>query len=321
VTLSGEFTRLPPVELAGWPWELDVLKVGAGHGLGRMSDGSPLLLVRSSDSDELPGFRLSHLTATGGLTAKLRFPDGSQTESQVASVQITGSAVLQDAFLDLVESSVLLRRATVGAKDLQSWLATLSELFAALERPPRTSVLGLWGEMLTIVASGHPTVFVQLWHSVKDAPLDFADGAGRGLEVKTTSRDESIHEFALGQLRGSGDMTYVLSLRSHPDDDGTSIGDMLDGLKVGDAALEMVKRGVISTLGSSWAEGIGVKYSAEAALQSACVYHARSIPAIDPEAVPSAVQRVRFEVDLATVEPLYEGAHAVSHLCRAIGWT
>ena len=206
------------------------------------------------------------------------------------------------------------------AKDLHSWLATLSELFAALERPARTSVLGLWGEMLTIAASGDASAFAPLWHSVENAPLDFADGAGRGLEVKTTTRNESVHEFALAQLRGSGGMTFVLSLRSHPDEVGTSISEMLEGLTVSEEILEILKRGVMSTLGSSWAEGVAARYNTDSALQTARIYDARSIPAIDPEAVPPAVQQVRFEVDLASVAPLYEGPLAVSQLCKAIGW-
>lgn len=320
MSVGDAFEHLPAADVDRLPWEFDVLEIGAGHGLARLRDGSPLLLVRTTNRDPLVNFHLAHMVARGELLATLRFPDGHAEQTPAASVQVSGDLELRMAFIDMLTSAPILDHRTVTGKELHSWLTTLSELFAALQRPARTSVVGLWGELTTMAASKHPTTLASFWHSITDAPIDFSDGAGTGFEVKTSTRLHFSHQFALNQLRGSGTRIYIVSLRTYEDGTGESIREVIESLELPVAQEEAVKRGVISTLGANWQEGIGIRFSTKAALDSARIFDAQDVPAIDPNCVPAGVEEVHFTVDLSAVSPLFEGKGAIQRACDAVGW-
>ena len=174
------------------------------------------------------------------------------------------------------------------------------ELFRSFSSPAKTSVLGLWGELLVIAASPGRDALVTGWHVTPEQTFDFAF-PGAHLEIKTTARHNRQHEFALTQLRGYLVPTFVASIVVEQSDAGENVFELACAVQDSLTPHNRAKlwRLISQSVGSE-AEGAGdVRYLRAAALNSLRFYDAATLPA--PEISASETQclsNVRFSLDI-----------------------
>lgn len=182
------------------------------------------------------------------------------------------------------------------------------ELFRSFSSPAKSSVLGLWGELIVIAASPYRDAFVTAWHVTPEQPLDFSFPSAH-LEVKTTTRQNRNHEFSLSQLRGNKMPAFIASIVAEQSDAGESVFDLACFIQESLTATNQEKlwRLIAQSVGSE-AEGAGdFRYLRIAALNSLRFYDAATIPAPEiPESATHCISRVRFSVDIDCAVNLHE---------------
>lgn len=186
----------------------------------------------------------------------------------------------------------------------------LVRLFMALGNPPKTSVQGLWGELLIIAYSSDPLLMLTAWHADPMEPCDFVSGVAR-LEVKTARGSRREHHFSLDQLLFPGESRLaVVSVLVQPIAGGASVADLVvmieQRLEGASGALAKLNEVVGVTLGCDWRRAKEERYCVSSALESMLLYDGASIPKVSPD-VPPEVSDVRFKVEMWSV-PTFDAA-------------
>lgn len=187
--------------------------------------------------------------------------------------------------------------------EVDGFFENVVELFRSFSAPAKSSVLGLWGELLVIAASPVPETLMAGWHVTPEQTFDFAF-PGAHLEVKTTARQNRQHEFALAQLRKSTLPTFVASIIVEQSDAGENVYELANAIQQNLAMNNRAKlwRLVAESVGSD-ADGAGdIRFLRTAAINSLCFYDAVMLPA--PEislSYDQCISAVRFTLDLNQV--------------------
>lgn len=184
------------------------------------------------------------------------------------------------------------------------------ELFRSFASPAKTSVLGLWGELLLIAASPDRDALVTGWHVTPEQTFDFSFPSAH-LEVKTTARHNRLHEFALTQLRGNLLPTFIASIVVEQSDAGENVFELACTIQDCLSSHNRAKlwRLLAQSVGSE-ADGAGdIRYLRTAALNSLRFYDAGTLSA--PDIAVSATQcisNVRFSLDIDRMSsvPVFE---------------
>ena len=114
-----------------------------------------------------------------------------------------------------------------------------------------STITGLLGEVLIILAASDPALAVKFWHSNIDDKFDFS-GSNFRLEVKATSSNTRSHHFSSFQIPGNvPEKTYVASVLIVRVESGTSISEITKKLRDKLGLNEQVKlqETIQSTLG------------------------------------------------------------------------
>jgi hypothetical protein len=174
------------------------------------------------------------------------------------------------------------------------------ELFRSFSAPAKTSVLGLWGELLVIAASPCCDTFIMGWHVTPDQVFDFSFPA-TNLEVKTTARHNRQHEFSLTQLRGGHLPAIVASIVVEQSDAGENVFELASAIQEYVPTKNRAKlwRLVAQSVGNE-ADGAGdMRFIRAAALNSLRFYDAATLPAPDISiSAATCISAVRFSLDL-----------------------
>lgn len=176
-------------------------------------------------------------------------------------------------------------------------MTSVVELFRGLQSTPRTSIQGLWGELLLIAESSNPDLAAGAWHALTSDRFDFAH-EGERLEVKTSMRQRR-HHFSLEQLQQpEGAKAYVASIVVESSAAGSTIPELLH--KIGVRCTEKgkvvrVATDAVKTLGSETRNWSSSRFDVQSALRSTRILPAADVPSVVPS---SGVQDVRFVVNL-----------------------
>ena len=114
-----------------------------------------------------------------------------------------------------------------------------------------STVTGLLGEMLIILAASDPSLAVKYWHSNIDDKFDFS-GANFRLEVTATNSNVRSHYFSSFQIPGDvPEKTFVASVLIVRVESGTTISEISKTLeaKLGENERAKLQENIYSTLG------------------------------------------------------------------------
>jgi Putative PD-(D/E)XK family member, (DUF4420) len=181
-------------------------------------------------------------------------------------------------------------------------LDRLVELFRALERPPRASVLGFWGELFVMSCATDVVTMGRAWHLLPEERFDFSLGSQR-LEVKAASGRRREHHFALEQLLPiSGTQAIIASLLLERSSAGASISDLLESIRAAardDAELLLhIDRVVAGALGSAWRRAMDERFDDRLAASTLASFDPGTVPK-PTSAPPPEVSDVHFRADLS----------------------
>lgn len=290
--------------------------IGEGpHRLGKDAAGAPSLLVSLADTGRpsTPSIELQHISVQHAVHCRLLRP-GRAPEDAILTVVRCRDAdpALAAYFLAVIEGTLPILGPAPSDQRVRAVVDSLTELFRALEVPPRKSIQGLWAELFLLDHAHDPISMVAAWHAAPDEPYDFAE-AGRRIEVKSAAGELRAHHFSLVQLAPpAGVHAVVASLIVVRSGGGVAVDELLGAARARVASrpdlISRLDQVVAESLGHAWRNGLTERFDAERALESLAFYDAAQIPAVRRQDVPPEVTDVRFRSDLTHVAALDESA-------------
>lgn len=287
------------------------LATAPGFRVGRGTDGSVVLLTPPEVEERVGAPTLLrriivHARATVAVEAGATGP----TTETVGLVELRElSEDLIPAFCGIAATVVDLIGEEPAPGVVRAALRHVVRLFEP--RPGRRgSVLGLWGELLTILIADDAEALVASWHVEIDDRFDFAAPSTR-LEVKTTDGGRRVHEFSLDQLRPvEGAATRIVSIMTTATSAGTSVSALVEEIQQRipsrvDLAMKLWQL-VAETLGDDWMPTTAsLKWDLVQAEQSVRLLRAEEVPHVQ-EPLDPAIESVRLRVSCEDVPALAE---------------
>lgn len=276
------------------------------HFLAKGLAGEPVLLLRAAKRrvPRIP-LGLRHVQVEFEIDYTVR-----DTSEDVAAAPVSATfcrAVCDPAapglhplFVHALAGAVEDLPAELSPGDADHFFDDAVELFRAFAAPARTSVLGLWGELVIIAISPCREALVTGWHVSPDQVFDFAF-PNACLEVKTTARHNRQHEFALTQLRGAHLPVFVASIVAEQGDAGESIFDLAAAIQEDLTPANRAKlwRVVAESVGGDVDGGGELRFLRTAAVNSLRFYAASTLPVPEvPISLAPCISAVRFSLDL-----------------------
>jgi hypothetical protein len=163
--------------------------------LGRGRGGTPALLLPTAVDG--PGIRLSNLTFTPHVACGVSQENGAKVKQEVGVLEcLSDDPELHRYFLQLIATFVDTYRAAGNQADaIEVALRHIAELFRAIQLPGRTTIQGLWCELLILANAGNKVATCEAWHALPHDLYDFAERDQR-LEVKSSSTGIRAHRFS-----------------------------------------------------------------------------------------------------------------------------
>ena len=259
--------------------------------------GGVVVLLTPPDGQPDPPIRLQHLSLDPRIRCRLETA-GEVVEEEHGVVELRPDDDMVEPFLDVAAALVRLLGPQPQPGAVSRGMRRLIRLFDAT-KPPRGSVLGLWGELLVLSVCSDPVRLTQAWHADVDARFDFAEDGSR-LEVKTTAKGERVHQFSLPQLLPvEGAVVHVASLITTASSNGTSIGELMARLEArlgAHPSLQVVvHEQVADVLGPQWFRHCETRFDATQATATLAVLRAEDVPRVEPGS--PEVLRVDLQVD------------------------
>ena len=159
---------------------------------------------------------------------RMSIGDDGQTEYFALVELTTNEDELIDWFFEVLapvcDRLELLRTAT----EIESELTSLVELLAPSPRSLNRELVGLWGELLVISIASDLDLVVDAWHNDLNNKWDFSHKSSQ-VEVKATTGDRRIHDFALEQFQ-EPDGLLLASLLLRKTESGTSLDQLIERL-------------------------------------------------------------------------------------------
>ncbi len=283
--------------------------------LGKDAAGNPALLVRTVDAvgSREPAIILSNLTFRPECLCRVLSAGSQADESLSVLSSALESRELREYFLYAIGGMVPALSEAPTTRELAVAVERLAELFRSLSLPSRTSVQGLWAELLLILQSADIAAAVRSWHRDPRDQHDFTGGVQQ-IEVKSTTREIRAHHFSLAQLLPqSGVQLVVVSYMLTQSISGDSVEDLWEEIRsspvVSAATKERTFRIIASSLGSDWRKSTRVRYERRSAELSRRLYDSKDIPRVDPD-LPSQVRDVHFSAELTEAPTLKSTALA-----------
>ena len=184
-----------------------------------------------------------------------------------------------------------------SSREIENELLTLIDLLARASRRSSPDLVGLYGELLVISLSSSPEQLVDAWGFDRRSKWDFSQGNGH-VEVKTTTSDRRVHNFALEQFQDPEGLLLVSVLLRRVDT-GLSLVDLIEEVlcEVTDDSKLKVQQKAYEVIGDKYREAKQLKVDAADAIRNIRMYDASEIPRIEFPP-PAGITKVRYQCDL-----------------------
>lgn len=280
------------------------------HKIGVSVEGFPIFFVKCDSSVPSIDINLELISVLFSQKCSIRESDKGSSDIFTIVLLKTLNRDLQQYFTDVF--SIILQQldSIPTEKELYKEIRKVIELFSSIQKPAIKSVQGLWTELLVIDSAINPEYLISAWHISPSDKYDFNDGKDK-LEVKSTSKQQRVHRFALEQLHSNfGSRLLIASTIVIETGVGKSILNLRDHIfsKIEHIEVQMRLNEIIyKTIGSDYEKLGDVFFDYQLAKDSLQFYDASVIPAISKSAVPSEITNVSFDCDITNVPTITSG--------------
>jgi len=279
--------------------------------LAKTNDGSPVFLLHDASlAAYSPAIELKNVSVIFHSTCRVTTLGGS-LDGQFAVITCgTSVPELYEVFIRCFSASVEQLPVASTTEDLQRCIHNLLELFCSLGSVSAQETIGLWAELYLISRCSNPAQAVRAWHKDSFERFDFSwpDGC---LEVKATTKEQRVHEFALEQLHPpiSGD-GFVASVLLQPMNGGVGVIDLANVIERRLATMPELRQklweNVTSALGSDFSSRLDRRFDPSYADRGLTIYAMSDIPAPEHPKDPR-VTGIHFRADLSAVQTSLAG--------------
>lgn len=298
--LRATIAALPLPADGGWIFSAADVPGAGGLRVGRSRRGVALLVPLTELDEQLTPIELRNLEVRPNVLCRTSGAAGVEEGLYTVCLCTASDERLRDVFVDALQ--LMLVDDIGDARHVRILVERLIELFSGLTQPPRTSLLGLWGELFVMYVSGKPDVLLDSWHAVANERYDFAV-AGDRLEVKTAV-GRRVHSFSLEQLEPPTHVRLaVASIVTESSAAGTSVPELLGLLASRCArpdASGVLLAGAAQALGSEVSDWGATRFDVARARDSLLVVDGRALPR--PRLEAPEVYDVQFKVDLSSLD-------------------
>ncbi len=276
--------------------------------IGINQSGFPSVLIDStSDKTFLTqkNIRLEYLELLHNLECKVTVEDKTQYENYTIILFKSKEFTLQKYFLGIVDNLLSELSKNPSQKEIYNIFNDFIEIFKAISSPPKTTVQGLWCELLLIETSLKPHILLEYWHNKPEEKFDF-NADQEKIEVKSSSTLERKHIFTSEQLNAEDRTTIIISsIFARQSSNGKSIADLIESIKnrvESEFLIQKLLRIVGGTLGNVLEQGLAVSFDYELGKDSINFYDSSKVSKIERIHIPNKVSEVKFKSDLSDIE-------------------
>lgn len=274
------------------------------HKIGISSEGYPVFFVHCGGTGGGININLELISILFNQSCILTQSNKTYSGNYTIISLKTDDVDMQKYFLDTVFIVIKNLPSIVSISHLKKELEKLVLLFSCFTKPPIKTIQGLWAELLVIEQSNDPEYMIRSWHIDTYDKFDFNDGIDK-IEVKSTERNQRIHQFSLGQLNpNNSSKLLIASILVTECGIGKSIYDLIDliAVRIADTSLLLRVSQIISqTIGSDYLRANEMYFDYNKAIDSLSFYDYKIIPSISIVSIPCFVSNVRFDSDLSTI--------------------
>ena len=279
------------------------------HKLGISAERYPKFFVKTSqEASAIPNITLELLSVQYSLPCKV-VEDGADPKDDVFTIITLQSAdeSLQRYFVEIILIVLEKLPALPSRRELSFEVENIISIFTSMTETSRDKVQGLWTELLVIERSAHPEMLISAWHSSPDSKYDFTMGRDK-IEVKSTSKENRIHRFALDQLNPSTNSNLLIASaivrESGEGENGLSIHDLYNRICLRGTAVNVTLKlytVMAKTIGKDLGKLDSEHFDYTTASDTLLFYDARNLPRLTKEQVPEFVTNVKFDSDLTHI--------------------
>lgn len=280
--------------------------------------GHPVILIDSkSDKTFLTqkNIRLEYLELNHNLECKISENGNSKYSNYTIIIFKSTEFTLQKYFLGIAENLLNELTKNPTQDDVYNTFKGFIEIFRAMSNPPKTTVQGLWCELLLIETSKKPETLLEFWHNIPEEKFDFNADIEK-IEVKSSSSLERKHIFTSDQLNSPLEKEIIIaSIFARQSACGKNIADLMDSIKSkldNEFLIDKLSTIVGETLGNALEQGLKVKFDYELAKDSINYYLSSKISKIEEIHIPSKVSEVKYKSDLTNVETVMPNKISIS---------
>lgn len=278
--------------------------------VAKNNDGFPVILIESeTDSTFLTqkNIRLKYLELNHNLECKLT-ENGKTSFANYSVITFkSDEEILQSYYFGIVENLLKELSKKPTQNEIFETFKGFIEVFRVLSNSPKTTIQGLWSELLVIESSKKPAILVNYWHNRPEEKFDFNADTEK-IEVKSSSNMERIHIFTSDQLNAPKEKRVLIaSVFMKQSSNGKTIADLLNSILDSlndDSLIEKLYTIVSKTLGSSLEQGLKIKFDYDIAKNSLQFYERELISKIEKINIPNNVTDVKYKSDLTYVVPV-----------------
>ena len=213
---------------------------------------------------------------------------------------------LKELFLKLLENIILEIPNQVSQKEISELTKNIFDLFAAIKKPSRETLIGLWGELFIINTSSNVEDLVKAWHPENTDRFDFYS-KNQALEIKTTTSNNRIHNFSYEQLSAANEKLVISSLMLRFNRSGKSLDDLkkeiLDQLQNKDLR-DKFDVNYYKTIGDINHEDIEEhKYDYSYAYENIKYFDLLNIPRLTEKPM-EGVKKIKYQSDLTGIKSI-----------------
>jgi len=320
MNIVKEFCSLQIPKEKGSDFNAVQLKQYAFAKIGVNKFGFPVILIDSkSDKTFLTqkNIRLEYLELNHNLECKISEKGNSKYSNFTIIIFKSNELTLQKYFLGIAENLLNELTKNPSQDEVYNTFRGFIEIFRAMSNPPKTTVQGLWCELLLIATSKNPQTLLEFWHNMPEEKFDFNADIEK-IEVKSSSSLERKHIFTSDQLNSpKGKEILIASIFARQSANGKNIADLMDSIKSkvdNVILLDKLSSIVGATLGNALEQGLRVKFDYDLAKDSINYYQSSKISKIEEIHIPSKVSELKYKSDLTKVETVIP--HKISLIDR-----